>query len=562
METPSFPTTPQHHSSAPSISDKERSTLDLIASEKAASVNPREHAATVRPIHGWKWFVACFAVYLSAFLYGLDTTIAADVQPAIVKSLGNVQKLSWIGSGFPLGSIAVILPLGYAYGLFEIKKLYLLSILMFEAGSALCGGAPTMDALIVGRIWAGAGGAGMYLGVLNYIAIFTTIREQSLYNALIGLVWGLGTILGPVVGGGFAVSSATWRWSFYINLCLAAVMAPVLLFYLPSHQPQPNRSLTSKLREMDWLGILLNAAIFASFTIAFTFGGAQWAWSDYRFIIMVVFFGVLLIAFITTQYFAVFTTTERRIFPAQFLRDRSLILLYIGTACSVTGLFVGAYFIPLFFQFARDDTAIMAAVRLLPFICVAITFIMLNGGLMPAFGMYMPWYTLSGVFLVIGGSLMYTIDSNTGASKIYGYSVLMAIGAGSTLQSAYSIAAAKVAPQQVPQAIGFINHAQLGSIVIALTISGTVFQNTALSNLRSALAGKGFSEAEIASAVAGTQSAVFQRGSESVKAAALSAIISAMDNVFILVIAAGALTLLGSFFMKREKLFLKVVAGG
>ena len=564
METPSFPPTPQHHSSSPSITGNEHSTLDLIASEKAipATLNADEHAATVRPIHGWKWFVACAAVYLSAFLYGLDTTIAADVQPAIVKSLGNVQKLSWIGSGFPLGSIAVILPLGYAYGLFEIKKLYLLSILMFEAGSALCGGAPTMDALIVGRIWAGAGGAGMYLGVLNYVAMFTTIREQSLYNALIGLVWGLGTILGPVVGGGFATSSATWRWSFYINLCLAAVMAPVMLIYLPSYQPQPNRSFMSKVREMDWLGIVLNAAIFATFTIAFTFGGAQWAWSDYQFIIIVVFLGVILLAFIVTQYYTIFTTTERRIFPAQFLRHRSLVLLYIGTACSVTGLFIGAYYIPLFFQFARNDTAIMAAVRLLPFICVAITFIMLNGGLMPILGYYMPWYAVSGIFLIIGGALMHSITSTTTAPKIYGYSVLLAIGAGSTLQSAYSIAAAKVSPQQIPQAIGFINHAQLGSIVIALTISGTVFQNTALTKLQSALAGSGFSEADIRGAVAGTQSAVFSRGSPEVKTLALKAIIGAMDNVFILVIVAGAVTLLGSAVMKREKLFLKVVAGG
>ncbi len=82
-----------------------------------------------------------------------------------------------------------ILPLGYAYGLFEIKTLYLASIILFEAGSALCGGAPTMDALIVGRVIAGAGGAGMYLGVLNYIGVFTTLRERSFYNSLVGLVW-------------------------------------------------------------------------------------------------------------------------------------------------------------------------------------------------------------------------------------------------------------------------------------------------------------------------------------------------------------------------------------
>ena len=95
------------------------------------------------------------AVYVTAFLYGLVTTIAADVQPAIVASLGGIEKLTWIGVAFPLGSVASILPIGYAYGLFEIKCLYFLSIIIFEAGSALCGGAPTMDALIVGRVIAG-----------------------------------------------------------------------------------------------------------------------------------------------------------------------------------------------------------------------------------------------------------------------------------------------------------------------------------------------------------------------------------------------------------------------
>ncbi len=143
-----------------------------------------------------------------------DQQIAADVQPNIVKSLGNIEKLTWVGVGFPLGSVAIILPLGYAYGLFEIKTLYLASVILFEAGSALCGGAPTMDALIVGRVIAGAGGAGMYLGVLNYIGVFTTLRERSFYNSLVASFGkvntrrrtsylrssrGLGCILGPVV---------------------------------------------------------------------------------------------------------------------------------------------------------------------------------------------------------------------------------------------------------------------------------------------------------------------------------------------------------------------------
>ena len=239
-----------------------------------------------------------------------------------------------------------------------------------------------------------------------------------------------------------------------------------------------------------------------------------------------------------------------------------MILLFLGTSTTSASLFVGAYFIPLYFQFARDDSAIMAAVRLLPFISVTISFVMLNGALMPVLGYYMPWYVVSGVFLTIGGSLMYTVDSQTSPAKIYGYSVILAVGAGSALQASYSIASAKVRPHEIPAAIGFINVAQIGSIVVALTISGALFQNFAFRYLKHALAGKAIPIEEIRGAVAGTQSFVFQQGSLEVKEAAVKAIIQAMDKVYALVIAEGALQLVSSLFMKRGKLFMKAVARG
>lgn len=86
------------------------------------------------------------------------------MQGPVLESLGEIEKLAWVGIGFPMGSVATILLIGSLYGSFEIKWLYLTSIVLFELGSAVCGAAPTMNALIVGRVIAGIGGAGMYLG--------------------------------------------------------------------------------------------------------------------------------------------------------------------------------------------------------------------------------------------------------------------------------------------------------------------------------------------------------------------------------------------------------------
>lgn len=126
--------------------------------------------------------------------------------------MNNVSELGWLGVGFSLGSTVSILPIGQAYGLFDQKWLFIASLLNFAAGSALCGAAPSMNALIVGRVWAGGGGAGMYLGTINLMASLTTPAESALYFALEAFVYGAGCILGPIVGGLLADSSATWRW--------------------------------------------------------------------------------------------------------------------------------------------------------------------------------------------------------------------------------------------------------------------------------------------------------------------------------------------------------------
>lgn len=122
----------------------------------------------------------------------------AAIQPAILESLGRLELLPWISVGFAVGS-APILPWGKCFGIFSVKKLFLLQIVIFEIGSAVCGAAPNMTTMVIGRVIAGLGGSGMYSGALSYIAMLTTEVERSRYVAGVSAVWGLGSVLGPVV---------------------------------------------------------------------------------------------------------------------------------------------------------------------------------------------------------------------------------------------------------------------------------------------------------------------------------------------------------------------------
>ena len=117
-----------------------------------------------RQVSGIRWLLVCMAIFSGNILYGLDTTIAADIQASVSETYDNVTQLGWLGIGFTLGSTVTILPLGKAYARFDNKWVFINCLTMFAAGSALCGAAPSMSAMIVGRVWAGAGGAGVYLG--------------------------------------------------------------------------------------------------------------------------------------------------------------------------------------------------------------------------------------------------------------------------------------------------------------------------------------------------------------------------------------------------------------
>ena len=154
---------------------------------------------------------------------------------------------------------------------------------------------------------------------------------------------------------------------------------------------------------------------------------------------------------------------------------------------------------------------------------------------------------------------MLTVDLNTPAAHIYGYTIAIAIGIGSTLQLAYSVASVVVAREDVPSAIGFINMGQLGGATISLTITGQIFQTLAFRRVSMALAGLGFTNAQIRAAISGNQTGFLGTLSPSIREAVLAGIVYSIQKTYITVVLGGAITLICSAFLKREKLFLKPV---
>ena len=338
------------------------------------------------------------------------------------------------------------------------------------------------------------------------------------------------------------------------------VTAPIYIWLFPRYNPQPKTSAGRKLAQIDWVGATLNAMTFVLFMVVLTFSGSTWRWNTSGPITLWVMFGLSLISYVLQQTFSILTTPDRRLFPVHFTKRRTLMLMYFATAAASTAMAVSIYYVPLFFQFTKGDTALEAAVRLLPFIILFVFSVMFAGALLPIFGRYVPWYFPAAIFMLVGGSLMYRVKPTTHTAAIYGFEVLIAIGTGLIFQTGYSVAAAKVDPaKDVPASIGFINVAQIGSIAIALSISGALFQNLGYRYLSHALASYDFPEVVVRSALAGVQSAVLSHEGPVVRRLAIDAIVMTIDKLYALVIAAGALTLVSACFMRWEKLKLEAI---
>lgn len=164
--------------------------------------------------------------------------------------------------------------------------------------------------------------------------------------------------------------------------------------------------------------------------------------------------------------------------------------------------------------------------------------------------------------MTVGGALMYTVNIDTNAGSVYGYSILLAIGSGLTFQAGYTLAGIKVSlkgwpGKDIQMAISLQNISQVGGTLLCLLISGQIFQSLAFSNLRAVLGPEDYSDWDIRTVVAGTQSSIFEELSNKLERESTKAITQAISRVYAISIAAGGLSLIAALLMKKERLFAK-----
>ncbi|KZO90450.1 major facilitator superfamily transporter [Calocera viscosa TUFC12733] len=375
--------------------------------------------------------------YLAFFLVALDSTIIATAIPRITDDFNSLNDIGWYGSAYLLTSCAFQLVFGKLYGLFPVKAVFLVAFGFFELGSLICATAPNSIAMIFGRAIAGLGSAGIMNGLFIILADCVPLRKRAAFTGIGGSLRGIASVVGPLLGGALT-DKVTWRWCFYISLPIGGVTFAVIIFFLNSWK--------DTFIDMDPVGTALFIPAVVCLLLALQWGGAVYAWSNARIIVLLVLFVLLTIGFAVVQFINRHHLSTT--IPAQMITQRTIAAGTWFTFCVGASFFLIVYYLPVWFQAVQDNPAETSGIHQLPLILSTVVMSIVAGIGVTKIGYYVPFMILSSILLSVGIGLLTTFKVDTGRSVWIGYQILAGCGVGFGMQQPV-IAAQTVLPRKL-----------------------------------------------------------------------------------------------------------------
>ncbi|WP_081982240.1 MFS transporter [Streptacidiphilus albus] len=360
-------------------------------------------------------------VMLGMFLAALDQTIVSTALPTIVGDLGGANHLSWVVTAYMLAATATTPLWGKLGDLFGRKYVFMVSIVIFLIGSVLCGQSRNMLELIIFRALQGLGGGGLMVLAMAVIADVVPPRDRGRYQGVIGAVFGVSSVVGPLLGG-FLVDNLNWRWVFYVNLPVAAVALAVITVALKAHHPETRPSI-------DYLGTFLLAAASTCLVLITSLGGSTWAWNSVEVWGCGIGAVLLIIAFIVVE-----RRVSEPVLPLRLFRNP------VFSLCCGMGFVIGLCmfgslsYIPLYMQVVNGNSPTVSGLRLLPMMAGMLVTSIGTGQLISRTGKYRIYPIIGTALIVVSLVLLSRVDEKT-SSVIMGLDMLvLGLGLGLVMQ--------------------------------------------------------------------------------------------------------------------------------
>ena len=376
------------------------------------------------------------ALMLGMFLAALDQTIVSVALPTIVGDLGGLNHLSWVVTSYLLASTVSTPLYGKLGDMLGRKPVFLAAILIFLAGSMLAGLSQSMGELIGFRALQGIGAGGLMVGAQAIIADIVSPRDRGRYMGLIGSVFAVASVAGPLIGG-FLVDSLSWRWVFYVNMPVGALAVLIVSTRLHLHTPHTRH-------KIDHLGFVLLSGGVGALILLTTWGGVQYAWASRTIVELGVAGVVLLAAFGWWESRAAEPILPLHLFRSSVFSVANAMGFTIGMA-----MFGAMIFIPLFLQIVYGVTAKSSGLRMVPLMAGLLVAAILSGRAISRIGRYRAFPIAGTAVLVVGMFLLSLLTVSTPSWVASAYMVVVGVGLGLVMQVLVLVVQNDARPQEI-----------------------------------------------------------------------------------------------------------------
>jgi EmrB/QacA subfamily drug resistance transporter len=487
--------------------------------------------------------VVFVTIMLGMLLAALDQTIVGTALPTIVADLGGAAHMSWVATAYLLAETVATALAGKFGDLFGRKLVFQLSTVIFITGSFLCGTATNMTLLVAWRAIQGVGAGGLMVTAMALIADVIPLRERGRYQGAMGAVFGVSTVVGPLLGGLFT-DHLSWRWAFYVNVPIAIIVVIAAARTIPVVK-SVNRVV------VDYLGIGLVAVGSSALVLATSWGGSEYAWGSPVIIGLFAGGAVGLALFCWAE-----TRAREPMLPMRLFRNP------VFTVCSLLSFIVGfamlgaMVFLPSFMQYVDGDSATVAGVRTLPLVLGLLVASIFSGNVISKTGQYRYFPIAGSLVMACGLFLLSRMGPDTGVWLSSLYMLVLGAGLGLCMQ------VLTIAVQNT------VEYADLGTATSGVTffrtlggafgtaVFGTIYTNSLTPDLTAAVSTAALTGTAPPAVIA--RSAQSPAGLHALPAAAKQPIVEAyadaLQTVFMWTIPVAVLGFVVALFLKQVRL--------
>ena len=404
------------------------------------------------------------ALMMVMLLAALSQTILSTALPTMVGELGGVDHMSWVITAYILASTVMMPVYGRISDLLGRKPILLAAVVLFIVGSLIGAAAQTMGVLIAARVVQGLGGGGLMILSQAAIADVVPARERGKYMGVMGAVFAVSSVAGPLLGG-WLTEGPGWRWAFIINIPLGILAFTAVAVFLRIPRPERGESL-----HIDYLGMVLLTLATTTLILICTWGGQQYDWLSPQIIGLALVTIVGVIAFIVTE-----SKVKDPVIPLSLFSDRNF------TLTTVAGLMVGVVmfgalgYMPTYIQMAKGVDATTAGLLMTPMMGSLLVTSIVSGQVVSRTGRYKFFPLIGMVITGLGLWLMSTMTASDPMWKLCLFMAVFGAGIGLSMQILVLIVQNSFPNRMVGTATASSNFFRQVGATVGSAVVGSVF---------------------------------------------------------------------------------------